>query len=300
MHRLEHLECRTLFASYAAANVPELIAAIHAANASAEADTITLVPGATFTLTAVDNGRFGPTGLPSITEAGGGLTILGNGSTIERSSAAGTPVFRLFDVDINASLMLSHLTVRGGATPGFAWGSQALTTKGGGIYSDGALSLSNVIVEGNTVTGASPQGGAGGDALGGGIFSGGTLVMTNCVVRNNVAVGGRGDPGGSEGGFSRPALPGGNGHGGGIYIAQSYFVAAASIRDSIITSNTAQGGLGGDPSRRTSRSGKGIGGGIYIGITASNAFLDAFTVRNTKDNLADTSRDIFGRYSRIV
>ena len=107
MNRVERLEGRTLFASYAAASATELIASMTQANSSAEADTITLPAGATFTLTAVDNGRFGPTGLPSITEAGGGLTILGNGSTIERSSAAGTPVFRLFDVDINALLTLS-------------------------------------------------------------------------------------------------------------------------------------------------------------------------------------------------
>src|SRR5688572_16073627 len=113
MNRVERLEGRTLFASYAAASATELIASMTQANSSAEADTITLPTGATFTLTAVDNVRFGPTGLPSITEAGGSMTILGDGSTIERSSAAGTPVFRLFDVDINASLTLSHLTVRG-------------------------------------------------------------------------------------------------------------------------------------------------------------------------------------------
>ena len=52
MHYVEQLEGRTLFASYSAATVAELIAAINATNASNEADAITLAAGATFSLTA--------------------------------------------------------------------------------------------------------------------------------------------------------------------------------------------------------------------------------------------------------
>jgi hypothetical protein len=96
-----------------------------------------------------------------------------------------------------------------------------------------------------------------------------------------------------------PALAGGNGFGGGIYIDNG--LGIASIRNSTITSNTAQGGLGGIPSRKKfTSSGKGIGGGIYIETAASRVSLDAFTVRNTSGNFADSSRDIFGAYTRIV
>jgi hypothetical protein len=42
MRHLEPLEGRTLFASYAAGNATELIAAMTQANSSAEADTIAL------------------------------------------------------------------------------------------------------------------------------------------------------------------------------------------------------------------------------------------------------------------
>src|SRR5262249_52902267 len=63
--RLEQLEDRSVPANFSAANVSELIADINAANLTPEADTITLVAGATFTLTAVNNNEWqGPTGLP--------------------------------------------------------------------------------------------------------------------------------------------------------------------------------------------------------------------------------------------
>ena len=62
---VELLEERTVPASYTAATAPELIGAITAANQSAEADTITLTPGATFTLKqAYGLSHFAMTGLP--------------------------------------------------------------------------------------------------------------------------------------------------------------------------------------------------------------------------------------------
>src|SRR5437868_4290565 len=100
---LEPLEDRAVPASFTAASVGDLIADINAANQTAESDTITLVAGNTFTLNAVDNTTDGPAGLPVIA-ANENLTILGSGDTIERSSATGTPAFRLFDVPAGASL----------------------------------------------------------------------------------------------------------------------------------------------------------------------------------------------------
>src|SRR5262245_38933327 len=81
--RLEPMEDRIVPASYAAANVTELIASINAANATVGADTITLAAGKTFTLTVADNTTDGPTGLPVIA-AGEDLTIVGNGDVVER------------------------------------------------------------------------------------------------------------------------------------------------------------------------------------------------------------------------
>jgi hypothetical protein len=110
---LEPLEDRTVPATFTAASVSDLIADINAANLTAEADTITLAPGKTFTLTKANNTDHGPTGLPTIA-AGEALTIIGNGDVIERSKAPRTPLFRVFAVDDGASLTLENLTVQGG------------------------------------------------------------------------------------------------------------------------------------------------------------------------------------------
>src|SRR5262245_12133534 len=166
---LERLEDRSLPSGYTAANVGELIAAIDAANLTPEADTITLAAGKTYTLTQVNNDRFGhgPTGLPTVA-AGEDLTILGNGATIERGTQKGAPAFRLFDVAAGASLTLQNLTLQHGLIGASFWNEQSWhwEARGGAIYSLGTLGLSGVTVQYNTA-----QVGAGNDAAGGGIWS---------------------------------------------------------------------------------------------------------------------------------
>src|SRR5262249_47676099 len=91
---LEPLEERALPSNFAAATVADLIADIKAANSAGGTNTIPLTapPASPYVLTAVDNQTDGPTGLPVI--SGGkkpdSLTIVGNGDTIERSTASGT------------------------------------------------------------------------------------------------------------------------------------------------------------------------------------------------------------------
>jgi hypothetical protein len=304
MRLLEPLENRTLFASYTASSVAELITAIISANSSVAADTITLAAGASFSLTAPDNATDGPTGLPVIAVSGGGLTIFGNGDTIARSSAAGTPAFRLLDVAFGASLTLKDLKLQGGLA----------SERGGGIYSRGTLSLENVTVQNNTAQGVPGYAGGyvpapGGDGLGGGIYSTGALTLQGCVIQNNLAVGGRGGDGGlipqsMPGHLTRRAYDasdGGNGLGGGLYIG----AGTATVRNSAITTNTAKGGAGGDGYRsaglhsRSGSSGTGVGGGIYIHAVASVG-LDASTVKQTVRNAASSYKDIFGSYALIT
>src|ERR1051326_1314598 len=110
---IEALEDRTALTTFTAASVSDLIADINAANLAGGANTIALATGRTFTLTAVNNTTHGSTGLP-MNPANPNLTILGNGATIERSTATGTPSFRLFDVAAGASLTLQNLTLQGG------------------------------------------------------------------------------------------------------------------------------------------------------------------------------------------
>jgi hypothetical protein len=288
-------------ASYTAARVGELIDAINAANLTAEADTITLAAGRTFTLTAVDNTTDGATGLPVIT-AGEDLTIIGNGATIERSTATGTPAFRLSRVESGAAITLEHLTLQGGLTD---WSG-----KGGAVLNAGSLKLEDVVVQQNTAQGyagfsvwGSPNY-PGGDAWGGGVYSDGSLTMQGCTIRNNVARGGRGgdgfrDPFGEPGvgGGILPPSDGGNAYGGGLYVGGG----TATIKASIVIENTAQGGEGGVPYGgfgKSGKSGHGVGGGIFIAAEASVG-LDAFTKQNVKNNSASTKRDIAGSYTLL-
>src|SRR5262249_33257462 len=135
----------------------------------------------------------GPTGLPVISgKTADNLTIVGNGQTIERSTALGTPDFRLFDVASGASLTLENLTLQNGYESGS--GSSA---EGGAIYNQGSLALTGVTVQNNLVRGADgasatsaahPNGGNGQDAAGGGIWSNGALTLQNLTLPGGAAI----------------------------------------------------------------------------------------------------------------
>jgi hypothetical protein len=330
---LEQLEDRTLPSTFTAASVSDLVADINAANKAAGPNTIALVAGKTFSLAAVNNTTDGATGLPFIT-ANDNLTIVGNGDTIERSTAKGTPAFRIFDVAGGASLTLANLTVQGGLASG-----GTATEAGGGIYNQGALTLSGVTIQNNTAQGGGPYGG--GAAAGGGIYSSGSLTLEGgTTVRNNLALGANGLPGGYSGGsglgggvyvasgpatlanvsltsntaqggnggqgyasgWERYKVPGfggsgGGGLGGGLYVAGG----AVTLTGITISSNTAQGGNGGKGSAAAynGQDGVGKGGGLYIASLATVG-LDAFTVAHINHNHASTSNDdIYGSYTLL-
>jgi hypothetical protein len=268
---VEALEDRAVPASWTAATVSELIQYMKEANDAPGPDDITLVAGATYTLTAVNNTTHGWTGLPVAT-GGDGLTIVGNGATVERSTAAGTPAFRLLDVAAGASLTLQNLALQGGLTLGY-W---SVAASGGAISNAGNLTLDGVTVQNNTAQGGSGDwvGVQGHDAAGGGVYSSGNLKMTGCTIENNRAIGGRGSDGyvpdgqvyGKKGPFSLPGKDGGNGFGGGVYIASG----TATVTTCTITANLAQGGAGGngvlDPlaPSQAGNGGNGFGGGLYV------------------------------------
>src|SRR5262249_38859661 len=110
--RLERLEERSLLSSYTVATVTDLIESIGDANGHPSSNTITLVPGNSFTLTTPDAAN-PSNGLPAIT-SGNSLTIQGNGDTIARSGQNKTPAFRFFDVASGASLTLTNMTLSNG------------------------------------------------------------------------------------------------------------------------------------------------------------------------------------------
>ena len=137
--------------------VPDLIAAINAANHAAQPTTIVLKQFTTFTFTQQDNDSFGSTALPVITAT---ITIEGNGAIIERSPDVTTPKFRLFNVhsdyrSIFGNLTLRNLTLRGGYITGGngASGGGGAAGLGGAIFNDGKLRLENVTLTQNTAQG---------------------------------------------------------------------------------------------------------------------------------------------------
>jgi hypothetical protein len=286
--QLEALEDRTLPSTYMAGSVHDLIADINAANRAGGANTIILAPNTTFDLAAVNNNTNGANGLPVIGGKKAQLTIVtlvGNGDVIERSSAAGTPAFRLFDVTAGSSLILENVTLQNGLAQGA--GSAA---EGGAIYNQGGLTLIGVSVQNNAAQGSNGSDGvvasklkdhqtidvldgqAGGDAAGGGIWSSGSVALQGgTILQGNQALGGRGGAAGwLSDGTTGNGGAGGSGYGGGLYVAGFQ----VSMIDVTLYGNTAGGGDGGanlaiapsvsptEPS--AGAGGSGSGGGLYV------------------------------------
>ena len=183
----ERLEDRTLLAAFVVDTLADendgvgtggvsLRDAIEAANANAEADTITFAPAlttsgdATINLTifdtGVNSGEVGPTAFQISTD----VTIIGpsgdNGITIARDGSAAD--FRLFHVTATGTLALENLTLSGGVARG----------------GDGETGVTDDSIIG--------FGGGGAAGLGGAIFNQGTVDILNSTLTANTAVGGDG------------------------------------------------------------------------------------------------------------
>jgi hypothetical protein len=258
---LEQLEDRTVPSSFAAASVSELIADINAANKLGGSNTIALSAPVTspYLLTgAYGTNRDGATALPTIA-LNDNLTIIGNGDTIERSTASGTPAFRLFDVASGGSLTLQSLTLQGGLALG-----SGVSAEGGAIYNQGALVLNGVTVQNNIAQGVSlmgkgPKSNAappGANAAGGGIYSGsGTVTLSSATFQGNQALGGNGVSSNTlYGGY------GGDGSGGGLYVA----AGTVDLINTTLTDNRAAGGSGGNSLYSGGNGGSGHGGGLCV------------------------------------
>ncbi len=261
--------------SFAAATVAELIAAMNTANGNGQVNVITLTPGATYTLATATSGAPGDeTGLPRITS---NLTIIANGAVIERSSAAGTPHFRIFAVTSSGALTLNGVTIRNGSLAGVAGAAHApdsgLPGDNGGsaaggaitVVASGSLTVINCIFTGNSATGGTGgdggsgangtgnqggsggKGGGGGSAGGGAISTSGTAVIRGTTFVGNSATGGAGGNGGHGGNaWTAPGGKGGNagagasGSGGALQNT-----GALTAINTTFTANSAVGGSGG-------------------------------------------------------
>lgn len=152
-------------------DVSGLISAMYEANGNGVPDTINLAPNSTYTLTQSVDQTYGGNGLPSIVSE---ITINGNNATIERSSAEGTPSFRILLVYFEGDLSLNDVTILNGIpfTNPF---------DGGGIMNLETLTATNIVVADCEVSN-----------LGGGFFNGGTATIIDSMFMNNVAAEGGG------------------------------------------------------------------------------------------------------------
>ena len=190
-----------------AATVPcsttALISAITTANGVLAPSTLDLTPLCTYNLTSVNNSTNGPNGLPVITKD---ITLSGDQNLITRSSALGTPTFRIAQVATAANLTLKNTTLNNGSATGAGGGilnyasvtltgsaltNNRATTTGGGLSNvdiaspalGTAATFTSSTVSGNIAAGR-----------GGGIYNGlrGTLTTTSTSIKSNSSTGAQG------------------------------------------------------------------------------------------------------------
>jgi predicted outer membrane repeat protein len=241
-------------ASAATARVPCRPAALSAAISSAPAGaTVSLMSACEYVLAA---------GLPAVTQD---LTIAGNGATLKRSSAPGTPVFTILPVT-GGNLTVGDLNFRnGGGSPSLSGGAISdsgdgqLTIHGGNFTGNtagggGAISsfppddqvapvISGAVFTRNSALGGGAISSSGiSDRIGGG---GPSIVVSNCAFRDNHAGYGGAvwEEGSGAGGFSSTVFTGNTAtwDGGALWLSE---VFEPSLSQDTFRSNTA-GGNGG-------------------------------------------------------
>ena len=187
--------------------------------ASASGDTIDFAPGLTGTITLTSGALVVPHSLTISGPGASSLTVDGGGANT------------VFDIEAGNTqpVTIAGLTITGGSF------STADDSGGGGIFDNSAsvLTLSGVVVTGNSATVATAFGGGGG-----GVYANGSrLTVTNSTITNNS--------------LTLTNADGGNG-GGGIYSNGG----VTTITGSVVSDNSVN-------QSATSSSGSDGGGGIY-------------------------------------
>lgn len=204
-------------------DVAGLIAAITASNDNIVADTINLAAGGTYVLTAVNNTAQGATGLPAVTSA---ITLNGNGATIERSTAAGTPEFRILRIGGAGNLTLNRVTLQNGIAP-----ASSPSNQGGALYvNGGTATLNRCALAGHSAV----RGGAIGQLNG-------NLTLNNCTVSGSSAQEGGGiySDGRVTLNYSTVAANSATVHSGGIAASGVDVNHTATFNSSLVATNTA-------------------------------------------------------------
>ena len=241
-----------------------LVSVFAAASLYTGANTLTLEPGCTYTVSG-NSAVAAPDASPTVFQpllqgtipfsGPVAIIIIGNGATIARNPATGPA--RFFYVGPTATLVLVSLTLKDGISRGQNGGDSqddgtpgtggTWSGLGGAVMNDGTLTADTVTFEGNQAIGGNGGGsasagapGGGGAGMGGAIFSRGALTVVRSSLIANGATGGAN---GAVRGCSGCQSAGGGG--GGL------------------------GGTGGGPATGAGGFG-GAGGGAAIGGTGGN------------------------------
>ena len=195
------------------------------------------------------------------------LTITGPGPsqlTVKRSTAGGTPAFRIFHI-LRHTVTIEGLSI----TNGLALGLGNSPDAGGGIFCDDeeqnnetlAVTVNNCVISGNIAAGPTGFGGGGGISFGAiNCFGPSMLTVNNSTISGNSCQKYNGggvyidmcDPTGMSTVMISNSTINSNSadqHGGGIYNAGEGTAAVLTISNSTISSNSAVffgGGIGND------------------------------------------------------
>jgi CSLREA domain-containing protein len=222
--------------------------AVDACPAGSGADTITL-PAGTYTLTlagagedANATGDLDITGDVTITGAGAGTTIIDGNATDRVLQIIGT-----------SKMHINNITLRNG--------NLGTSNIGGGIYTDGPLTLAGSAIRANTA------------ARGGGIYSTNVLTITASSLTNNQA----------------PYTGSGTGVGGGL----EHHGATLALINSTISNNIGGHNSGGFRSAGTAtitnttitnNTGPNFGGGLYVEAGGNMTLANSIIASNTGGN----------------
>ncbi len=164
------------------------------------------------------------------------VSIVGPGPgqlTVRRSSAGGTPAFRLLAVNNGVTATVSGLTLSNGNS-----------ADGGGVRNVGTLTVSNCVISGNSSSGNG----------GGGICNVGTLTVVDCTLSNNTSTAAGGaiaQPSGGGTTLDRCTFSGNTASDGGALFNQAfnqnglpplYLPALMNVTSCTFSGNSATGG----------------------------------------------------------
>src|ERR1043165_1403082 len=151
---------------------------------------------------------------------------------------SGNNAVRIFTVNSNVTFVLNNLVLANGLAAGGTNSFDQHEGTGGGVCNTGTLQIVQCTFTNNEALGVLPRSYVNGEAgRGGANFNVGTLSISSSTVVSNRAVG---SAGGSEAAFGGSGLPGGLGHGAGIYNG-----GIATIASCVLRGNVASGGNGG-------------------------------------------------------